>query len=238
MELHLAWLYNDLLDLYGDRGNVIVLRERAKAQGIKLHVHEYSVGDTFDLSTMDMIFIGGGSDREQTIIYQDLLSRRDDFVAAIENDVVVLLICGGYQMLGQYYKDLNGNVIDCLKIFDYYTESSSDRMVGYIGIDCHIDGHDFQLVGFENHGGKTQNVKEPLGKVIAGHGNNGEDGFEGVHYRNVFGTYLHGPLLPRNPELADLFIEKMMQRHNPDFKAAQFNDQFEQGAKQQVLKEF
>ncbi|MGL4623967.1 MAG: type 1 glutamine amidotransferase [Culicoidibacterales bacterium] len=237
MELHLAWLYDDLLELYGDRGNVTVLRERCAKRGITLHVHQYSVGDQFDLTKMDMIFIGGGSDREQNIIYEDLLARREDFVTAIENNAVVLLICGGYQMLGQYYKDLDGKMIPGLGIFDYYTESSRDRMVGYIGIDCHIDGHNFQLVGFENHGGKTQNVATPLGSVFAGHGNNGTDGQEGVLYKNVFGTYLHGPLLPRNPELADLFIEKMMRRYEATYVPVALDDSLELGAKQQVIRE-
>ncbi|MGL5917585.1 MAG: type 1 glutamine amidotransferase [Culicoidibacterales bacterium] len=238
MELHLAWLYDDLLELYGDRGNVTVLRDRCTKRGITLHVHQYSVGDQFDLTKMDMIFIGGGSDREQNIIYEDLLDRREAFVSAIENNAVVLLICGGYQLLGQYYKDLDGNMLKGLGVFDYHTESSRERMVGYIGIDCHIDGRDFQLVGFENHGGKTKNVATPLGKVFAGHGNNGEDGYEGVLYKNVFGTYLHGPLLPRNPELADVFIEKMMRRYDVAYQVTPLDDALELGAKKQVIQEF
>lgn len=237
MELHVAWLYDDLLELYGDRGNMSVLKMRCEKRGITLHIHQYSVGDQFDLTVMDMIFIGGGSDREQNIIYEDLLARRDDFVTAIENDVVVLLICGGYQLMGQYYKDLDGNMLKGLGIFDYYTESSRDRMVGYIGIDCEIDGRTFQLIGFENHGGKTKNVTQTLGKVFAGHGNNGEDGHEGVLYKNVFGTYLHGPLLTRNPELADVFIEKMVRRHHTDFMITPLDDTLELGAKQQVITE-
>lgn len=217
-KLTIGHLYPDLLDLYGDRGNVVALQARCRWRGIETEVQSLSLGDDLDLAKLDILFIGGGSDREQSILVQDLQRREHELRRAVETGLVVLAICGGYQLLGKYYQTGGGEKIPGLGILDLWTVAGSKRLIGNVVVDHCLKGLAAErlltLVGFENHSGKTYLGPEvkALGKVRHGFGNNGEDGTEGVRYRNVFGTYLHGPLLPKNPHLADLLLQLAMQR--------------------------
>ncbi|MBP3920098.1 MAG: glutamine amidotransferase [Bacilli bacterium] len=207
MTYRILYLYPDILDLYGDAGNIEVLKYRLLKRGIKCVVDTYSLLDAKpDFSSYNLIFMGGGADKEQQILSLDLLKYKDDIKKAISDGVFVLLICGGYQLFGTYYKDADGKVIDGLGIFDYYTESSLDkrkRCIGNIIIDTDICG---KVIGFENHGGRTYNVSHSFGKILYKNKNN-SDCYEGFMISNVIGTYLHGPLLSKNPLLADYIIK-------------------------------
>ncbi len=218
MKIKICHLYPDLLDLYGDRGNIMALSSRSQWRGFETEVQKVSLGEPLDLRTLDILFIGGGSDREQSILVQDLMKRENELRAAIEDGLVVLTICGGYQLLGQYYQTVDGMRIPGLGILDLWTVAGPKRLIGNVVVDG--TGSQFSseglstLVGFENHSGKTflGSGLQYLGKVLHGNGNNGEDGGEGVRYKNVFGTYLHGPLLPKNPHFADLLLELALMR--------------------------
>ena len=234
----LAWLYPDLLELYGDTGNITLLRRRAADAGIELQVDQFSVGDPAKLDDYDFIFLGGGSDREQQIFYKDLMGRKDAFTDAIESDVVTVLICGGYQLFGQYYRDLAGAQIDGMGIFDYYTIGAPPRTIGYLVTQAEVDGEQMTLAGFENHSGLTYNVATPLASVLRGTGNNRDYAFEGVSYRNLIGTYMHGPLLARNPRLTDALIMKMVRRRGDDIVLPERASDFGERAQAQVMTEF
>jgi hypothetical protein len=214
MKIKIAHLYPELLNLYGDRGNVIVLKNRLKWRGIECEVAEIGQGDNINFADFDIIFLGGGSDGELEIVAQNLRNVRDELKAFIENDGVVLAICGGYELLGK------------LDILNIQTERGEKRLIGNIAIKT--DFLDKPVVGFENHAGITRiNGMEPLGKVIFGRGNNGEDGCEGVRYRNVFATYLHGPLLPKNPHLCDYILKTAIRHKEPEFALETLDDALE-----------
>ncbi len=233
--LVIGWLYPELMSTYGDRGNIIVLQKRCEWRGIKTEVLRLDLHfNPNQLTQCDLLFMGGAQDRQQQIVSDDLMKKRDVLKQMIENGVPGLYICGAYQFLGKYYKEADGTVINGLGILDLYTENPGgfSRLIGNVAIQCHselvsgsLDSDLRQndkeqiLVGFENHGGRTylgRNVK-PLGKVVKGFGNNGEDSTEGAIYKNSFCSYLHGPILPKNPEFADLLIrlalEKKYQSH-------------------------
>ena len=220
MLIKICHLYPDLMDLYGDRGNIIALTQRCAWRGIEVAVQHISLGQKVDFLDYDLVFIGGGSDREQSIMYHDLCNRRDNLLAAIDDGLVVLGICGGLQLLGKYYQTAGGEKIPGVEILDLWTLAGTKRLIGNVCIEADFlrdrEGNPkglTTLVGFENHSGQTfLGGVEPLGKVVRGHGNNGQDGLEGVKYKNVFGTYLHGPLLPKNPHFADLLLELAVER--------------------------
>ena len=198
MELNICHLYPDILNLYGDRGNILCMRKRLAWRGIDVNVDEVSIGQKLEASKYDLLFIGGGQDFE--------------LKSAIEDGLPELAICGGYQMLGQYYKTWDGVQCDFTGALDLYTVGSKQRMIGNYMFTC--DELGCTVVGFENHSGKTylgDGVK-PIGKVLAGYGNNGEDGFEGARYKNVFATYSHGCLLPKNPQIADFVLKTALER--------------------------
>jgi len=244
VKLTICHLYPDLLDLYGDRGNIIALAARCRWRGIEPVIKQASLGEDLDFMGMDILFIGGGSDREQGLLVQDLMRRKNELWMAIENGLVVLLICGGYQMLGKYYQMANGERIDGLGILDVWTIAGAKRLIGNVVVQLDekllgIDSGKFKtLVGFENHSGKTHMGEgvSPLGNVLFGHGNNGEDGGEGVRYLNVFGTYLHGPLLPKNPHFADLLLELAIQRRGADTCLLKLDDYLEEAAHKAMVK--
>lgn len=236
MKIKLCHLYPDLLDLYGDRGNILALAARARWRGLDLEVQKASLGEKIDFQSLDILFIGGGSDREQSILVQDLMERVDELKAAIEDGLVVLTICGGYQLLGQYYQTAEDTRIPGLGILDLWTVAGANRLIGNVVVNLEIqellDGNSNKLstlVGFENHSGRTYLGSElkSLGKVIHGHGNNGEDLGEGMRYKNVFGTYLHGPLLPKNPHFADLLLKLALERRGWTKNLDPLDDQFE-----------
>lgn len=261
MKLTLYHLYPDLLDLYGDGGNALALVARAKWRGIELEVHPVPLDGELDFSQADIILIGGGSDREQSLLVEDLEGRKAQFQEAIEDGLVVLSICGGYQLLGQYYETIEGMKIPGLGLLDFYTVAGNKRLISNVIIqmseglnsavrekDGSLEKHPlsetaFQpgtLVGFENHSGKTYLGRglTTLGKVIRGYGNNGEDGQEGMRYKNVFGTYLHGPFLPKNPHIADLLLSLALKRNGTEAPLAPLDDSLEKAAHEAIIKRF
>ncbi len=215
MDLKICHLYPDVLNLYGDGGNIRCLTQRLNWRGIGVEVTKMPIGSKESLTGFDLIFIGGGQDFEQQVLLEDLHRGRDrELVAAIEDGVCVLAICGGYQMLGAYYETHDGKRCDFVGALDLWTVGAKKRMIGNYMYKVPEELGDFTVVGFENHSGQTRlgpGVK-PLGQVLAGFGNNGEDGTEGAVYKNVFGTYSHGPLLPKNPAFADLLIRRALER--------------------------
>jgi len=230
MELNIAYLYPDQLNLYGDTGNVDILVYRANKRGIKTNVLRVGLNTHLDESIMSQVhilFMGGGPDSGQKLVYQDLITKKAPYIKNyIESGKVGLFVCGSYQLLGKYYKAADGTVLDGLGIYNLYTEHFGNhkprcigntlatldnsliedplfRMVNHVGTD---------VVGFENHGGRTylgENMS-PFAKIVVGYGNNAEDGTEGVHYKNTIGTYFHGPLLASNPHIADYLIAKSL----------------------------
>ena len=229
MNLKILWMYHDLMDLYGDKGNAEVLRRRAEKRGIEVQLDTCTIGEEKNIDEYDLFFLGGGADKEQNLIFADLLQRKQSIQTAMDHKTAFLLICGGYQLFGQYYKDQDGNVIEGLKFFDYYTVAGNrdERCIGNIAVETTMDGKTFKAVGFENHGGRTFHNYKTLGKVIAGHGNNDEDGEEGMIYKNFIGTYLHGPFLPKNPHIADyLILNAMKNKYNVD-SIEELNDEIE-----------
>ncbi|MCB8817019.1 type 1 glutamine amidotransferase [Desulfosporosinus shakirovi] len=244
MKLAICHLYPDLLDLYGDRGNILTLAARCRWRGIEPVIQKASLGEDLDFMGMDILFIGGGSDREQGLLVQDLMRRENELRKAIENGLVVLSICGGYQMLGNYYQMANGERINGLGILDVWTIAGAKRLIGNVVVELDEKGSRGNsnkyrtMVGFENHSGKTYLGEgiSPLGRVLFGHGNNGEDSGEGVRYLNVFGTYLHGPLLPKNPHLADLLLELAIQRRGVDTSLMELDDCLEDLAHKAMVK--
>ncbi len=229
-------LYPDLLNLYGDRGNITAFQKRCQWRNIPVRIINKSLGDTMDFSNYDFVFLGGGSDREQSLISADLAKRRDQLQKAVENGLVVLAICGGYQLLGRYYATGDGRHIPGLAIMDFYTRAGRARLVGNTVIETKQGGAPVKIVGFENHSGQTfLGAVKPLGKVLYGKGNNGRDGLEGARYRNVFCSYLHGPLLPKNAGLTDKLIKLSLRRRGMDFDLKPLDDAFEEHARRSLL---
>lgn len=194
------------MNIYGDRGNILALRERCRRRGIETTVLELDRGEPIEPGRCDLFFWGGGQDREQVAAAHDLQGEKGEVLRSeIERGVPLLAVCGGYQLLGHFYRPHDGPELRGLGVFDAWTIAGSRRMIGNIVVDAREFG---ELVGFENHSGRTYlgPSAEPLGRVRYGYGNNGEDGTEGCRYRNAIGTYLHGPVLPKNPQLADTLI--------------------------------
>ncbi len=238
MNLKICWLYHDLMDLYGDKGNIQVLKTRAEKRGIEVVVDTCSLHEEKDLSEYDLLFIGGGADREQKLLVEDLLKRKEALRKAMDGNTFILLICGGYQLFGKYYLDADGEKIEGLGFFDYYTEaaSRSERCIGNIAIEAELDGEKIVVVGFENHGGKTMHVQTPFGKVLKGHGNEHQSAFEGFYNGHVLGTYMHGPLLPKNPQVADFILRKALAKRYGEVKLEVLNDMLEMKAREVILK--
>lgn len=210
MRVTIGHLYPDLLNLYGDRGNIQCLKKRCEWRGIQVSIREYQLEDKIDFSELDIVLLGGGSDREQRLVCERLQEIREDFKAYVEGNGVVIAVCGGYQLLGKYYQTEEG-IIPGLELVDLYTEQKEGRLIDNIILKS--DLFEMPVVGFENHGGRTYIGKNrPLGRVLYGSGNDGESGYEGVVYKNVIGTYLHGPLLPKNPQICDYLIQKALER--------------------------
>ena len=231
--MRIAHLYPDLLNLYGDRGNIMCLQYRCQQRGIQVTVDEISVGDSFDHTKYDLLFIGGGQDFEQEVLLEDLHRGKDEEIRrAVADGTVVLAICGGYQMLGKYYRTYTGERLDYIGAVDFYTVGEKERLIGNYAFDTEFG----RVIGFENHSGRTYLGEgvAPLGKMVSGYGNNGQDGTEGVHYKNTFCTYSHGPVLPKNPALADKLIETAMRRGDPGFTLTPLDDSAEDFARDQV----
>ncbi len=232
LTLELAYLYPKLLNIYGDRGNVLTLSFRCQARGINLNVTTVGLGENLKGKEFDIFFIGGGQDQQQVLVSDDLQAKKKELIDYIENDGVFLAICGGYQLLGKYYRASDGSEIPGIEALDLYTVAGNKRMIGNVLCKeiCKGEVTSPLLVGFENHSGKTylgSSVK-PFAKVIRGGGNNGEDGFEGARYKNVFGTYLHGSLLPKNPHLADKLIKLALEKKGLKMPEVILDDEFEE----------
>ena len=209
MQLNICHLYPDILNLYGDRGNIITMKRRLEARGIGVTIEECSIGQSIDIDKHDIFFIGGGQDFEQEVLLRDLASGKGrDICTAVEECKVFLAICGGYQMLGQYYKTWDGNQLDFIGAINVHTIGAKERMIGNYMYRTTPESGGTIVVGFENHSGKTYLGEDvaPLGMMLKGYGNNGEDQTEGARYKNVFATYSHGSLLPKNPALCDFIL--------------------------------
>ncbi|WP_394896010.1 type 1 glutamine amidotransferase [Clostridium paraputrificum] len=238
MELNICHLYPDLLNVYGDVGNILVLKHRAEERGIKVNVVDVSLNDKFNKDEIDIVFFGGGQDYEQSIVSEDLKNNKEEVLRQyIEEDKVLLAICGGYQLLGKHYISPNGEKLQGLGILDIYTEGGEKRLIGNTVI--YNEDFDETYVGFENHSGRTFiNGLKPLGKCIHGYGNNGEDGYEGCIYKNTFCTYFHGSLLSKNPELADRFLKIALEKKYGSVKLKKLDDTFELKAKEHIINRF
>ena len=238
-KLHICHLYPDLLNLYGDRGNIICMRQRLNWRGLDCEITEGPAGVTADFSKFDLIFIGGGQDFEQEVLLSDLRAGKDrELKAAIQDGKTVLAICGGYQMLGNYYKTWDGQQCDFIGAIDLYTVGSKERMIGNFAFECGAESGGSTVVGFENHSGKTYlgDGVQPLGRILAGGGNNGSDGTEGVRHLNVFGTYSHGPVLPKNPAFCDHILETAFRRKDDSFRLSPLDDAIELAAHDAMVK--
>ena len=216
-QLTIAWLYPDLMSIYGDRGNIISLTRRCEWRDIDVKVNPIFLNTPLsDLQSTDLLFMGGAQDRQQTIVAEDLQKKKNLLSEMIESGIPGLYICGGFQYLGKYYKEADGTKIEQLGILDVWTENpGGKRLIGNIAIDAsEFFGNRTTLVGFENHGGRTRlgSTVKPLGKVLKGFGSNAEDHTEGAVYKNSIGTYLHGPILPKNPVLSDVLIQKALEK--------------------------
>ncbi len=239
-KLNIAWLYPDLMSTYGDRGNIICLKKRCQWRGIEVKINEITLETSVkELEKCDLIFMGGAQDRQQKILSEDFLEKKAPVVEkSINNNIPGLFVCAAYQFMGHYYQPYQGEKIMGAGIFDLYTKHPGDQARRLIGnvvaemIASSVQRLAFRntIVGFENHGGRTYLGKniQPLAQVIKGFGNNGEDGFEGAVYKNAIGSYLHGPILPKNPHLADWLITCALEiKYKKEIKLNKINDSLE-----------
>ena len=210
MKVVVGHLYPDYLNIYADRGNIAVLSQRAAWREHELEVRSDSVGEPVDPGEHDLLYIGGGQDREQALVAVDLAAKADAVQEAVAGGAAVLAVCGGYQLLGRYYRDRDGVELPGIGLLPLHTIAGERRMIGDVLLDCKWAGR--TLAGFENHAGRTllDESARPLGRVVHGFGNDGESGFEGCRAGRVIATYLHGPLLPRNPWLADWVLSQAL----------------------------
>ena len=212
------------------------MRKRLEWRGFEAEVREFQLDDRIDFTALDIVLLGGGSDREQMLVCSQLKKIQKDFQSYVEDGGSVLAVCGGYQLLGHYYDTEEGR-IEGLSLVDLYTKQGSPRLISNIVIEN--EHFPYPIVGFENHGGRTYiNENRPLGKVIFGFGNNGEDQQEGVLYRNVIGTYLHGPLLPKNPHLCDYLLKNALERKYGSQELTPLDDTQEKEANDYIVKRF
>ena len=231
--LDIAHLYPDQMNIYGDRGNILTLQQRALWRSVDVHIDAVQPGAAVDWSQYDLAFFGGGQDSGQALIAEDFVVRQAAGLrAAVEHDLVVLAICGGYQLLGHYFLTYTGEKLPGVGVLDVHTVGGDRRLIGNIVVDWlqQDTRRPSQLVGFENHSGRTYlgDGVRALGRVVHGFGNNGEDGTEGAVYRNVHGCYMHGSLLPKNPHLADHLLGlALCRRYGPATTLAPLDDRME-----------
>lgn len=227
LKIKLAHLYPKLLNLYGDMGNILTIKKRCEWRGIDVEYEEINIGDK--INSHDFYFIGGGQDKQQQDVAVELFKYKDFLLEERDCQAVFLGICGGYQLFGHYYQPFDAEKLQGISLLDAYTVAGKKRFIGNVTVET-----DFlalkTLVGFENHSGLTylQGDTTPLGKTLVGNGNNGQDNFEGARYKNVFGTYLHGSLLPKNPHFADYLIELALEKkYGEKFILTKLNDEIE-----------
>lgn len=235
-ELKICHLWPEMLNLYGDSGNVLCMKKRLEWRGIGCTVTALPLGAAAGLSDFDLFFIGGGQDLEQTLLLEELRrGRAAELRAAVEDGKPFLCVCGGYQLMGDYYQTAAGVRCEFLGALDLYTVGGDRRMIGRLAFET----PEGAAVGFENHSGRTflGPGLQPLGRVLSGFGNNGEDGTEGARYKNVFGTYAHGPLLPSNPALCDRLLQTALERKYGSAALAPLPDGAENAAHAAALRE-
>lgn len=239
MKITICHLYPEQMNIYGDRGNVISLLRWAEWSGLEVEVKRVGLGERPDFRRFDVLFLGGGQDREQALIARDLAEvKAQSLAAAVEDGLPLLAVCGGYQLLGRYFKTGSGALLPGIEVFDAWTVAGSRRCIGDVIARCDLDGRCHTLVGFENHSGKTYlgSRARPLGRVLCGYGNNAEDGSEGAVYRHAVGTYLHGSLLPKNPWLtAYLIVCAVERRYGSAASLRPVDDSVENLAHQAIL---
>ena len=235
IRLTIHHLYADMMNLYGDRGNVISIKKRCEWRGIPVEVVDVGLTERIKPTGCDLFLFGGGQDREQALLAEDLSgSKGADLRAIVEDGGVVLGVCGGYQLMGHYYETPEGEKLSGVGIFDLHTEprkADEERLIGNVLVSVQAPeiGETREIVGFENHGGRTylgEDLK-PLGEVVVGYGNNGKDGTEGARRLNAYGTYLHGSLLPKNPWLTDQLILNALRRVDETFELEPLDDAIE-----------
>jgi lipid II isoglutaminyl synthase (glutamine-hydrolysing) len=227
VRIRIGHLYPDYLNIYADRGNIAVLVSRAGWRGHELKVRPIGVGDEVESDAYDLFYVGGGQDREQALVAPDVAAKGEALRSAADAGTPVLAVCGGYQLLGRFYRDRHGAELPGAAVFPLETIAGERRMIGDVLLECDLGDGLRALAGFENHAGRTllDEGVEPLGRVVAGFGNDGVSGYEGCRVRNALGTYLHGPLLPRNPWLAD-----WLERRGEATRLAPLPDRLEQEA--------
>ncbi|HKZ35914.1 MAG TPA: glutamine amidotransferase [Patescibacteria group bacterium] len=228
MNLTLAYLYPKLLNIYGDRGNVLALKYRCQKRGIKLSVKEIEAGQPLKQGSFDLLFAGGGQDQQQVIASLDLQKKKKVLQVAAQAGIPMLTICGSYQLFGDYFKPFKGPKLKGISLLPLYTVASKARKIGNLLVKTDLG----QLVGFENHSGNTwlKDKSAAFGVTIIGHGNNGHDRTEGARIGNVFGCYLHGSLLPKNPHLADFLLKQALKLKYGSVKLKPLNDRLERQA--------
>ncbi|MDX6474959.1 MAG: hypothetical protein QOH95_470 [Gaiellaceae bacterium] len=230
MRIRVGHLYPDYLNIYADRGNIAVLKERARVRGHHLDVSAIGMEDPVPEGAIDLFYVGGGQDREQALVAHDLAGKAPALRKAVEEGAAFLAVCGGYQLLGSYYRDVAGEEQPGIGLLPLHTIADKRRMIGDVLLECEWAGH--TLAGFENHAGRTilDQGAEPLGRVVSGFGNDGESGYEGCRYKRAYGTYLHGPLLPRNPWFADLLLSEALAHAGGPTELAPLPDELEREA--------
>lgn len=242
-EIKILYLYPDMLNLYGDRGNIQALQYRIEKRDIKAIIDYYYLGgETPNFSDYDIVFSGGGADKEQMLVAKDMMQYKENIQKAVEEGVFFLLVCGSYQLFGKYYKGVDGEVIPGLEIFDYYTEAIPDRRkrcIGDIVIQTELNGKQTKVIGYENHSGQTNEVKNAFGQVLCGQGNTFGAQEEGFMTKNVIATYIHGTLLSKNPDITDYIIQYALERkYQETIELEPLDDTFEEKAREQLLERF
>jgi hypothetical protein len=230
VKIRVGHLYPDYLNIYADRGNIAVLAERARARGHELDVRAIGLHDPVPVGEVDLFYVGGGQDREQELVAHDLAAKAEPLHEAVEGGAAFLAVCGGYQLLGRHYKDVAGHELPGIGLLPLHTVAGERRMIGDVLLDCSWAGE--TLAGFENHAGRTilDEGAEPLGRVVSGFGNDGRSGLEGCRYLRAYGTYLHGPLLPRNPWFADRLLEDALAHAGTEVRLDPLPDELEHEA--------
>ena len=232
LKLNIAHLYPELLNIYGDMGNIYALKKRCEWRNIEIEIHNINTGCDINPELFDIYFIGGGQDKQQIDVAKEMQKQKENLKQAAENNAVMLAICGGYQLLGKYYLPHKGEKLEGIGILNAYTIAGNKRFIGNVTVKSNFLSPE-TIVGFENHSGLTylEEGTTPIGKVITGNGNNGKDLTEGARYKNVFGTYLHGSLLPKNPQFADYLIKLALnKKYNCEIELDKLDDSIENTA--------
>lgn len=237
MDFRIAFLYPELMNIYGDRGNIITMSNRARWRGIDAQVSNVSIGDPIDPDYYDFFFFGGGQDKQQIAVSEDLQGAKGESIReAVERGAVILSVCGGYQLLGKYYRPFEGDDLPGISLFDAHTDAGHTRYIGNVLVESALPGVG-EIVAFENHSGRTFLGPgcAPFGRSIIGGGNNGSDNTAGAVYKHAYGCYLHGSLLPKNPALADYLLAQALQRRHGSVELASLDDSMEHTAHAQAV---